>query len=367
MEERSNKFVLNNLDFIHLRGWAILGVLVIHATGPAIALMAHPIPSLYPAIVLNQLSRFCVPMFFFISAYLYTLKYDNSFNYPDFITRRLKTIGIPYLAWSFIYLTMRIMTGSIPLSEVNAQFIADTILRGTAYGHLYFVPAVFQFYILLPIIIKFWKRLRTSKFQSIILLSCFCLALIMYQLRITNLGSDAGHFLISGDFFLIWWLPFIIFGVEWASRNIDPIFINKPFFFISLIVCFSLMNYEFIAQYNQWNYYYSSKMVGVPWGEMATFLRPSAFLYAILTLSFLIYAVHNRKIHVAGIDIVGKYSFGIYLIHPLINKCVISVLKIIHLAYSPWIILIAGTILSVSVVYVLTKIRGMALIIGQTR
>lgn len=367
MDNRSNQVVLSNQTFIHLRGWAILGVLVIHATGPAIALMANPIPSLYPAIILNQLSRYCVPMFFFISAYLYTKKFDSSFNYSDFIKRRFKTVGVPYLVWSLFYLTMRIMTGSIPLSDFDISFVTETLLKGTGYGHLYFIPAVFQFYIFLPFIIKFWQKLRANTYRSVLFFICFCIALVVYQLRITNLGSGIGHLLIGSDYILIWWLPFIFLGIEWASRPMDIRSTYKPYLYIALIIVIVLMNYEFIAQYKHWPYYYSFDMIGVSCGEMATFLRPSAFVYGLLSILLLTYAVHVRKVHGTGLTIIGKYSFGIYLMHPFLNKCVISAMNIISMPYSPWIILVAGTGLSITFVHVLSKIRGTEYIIGPIR
>ena len=55
--------------------------------------------------LLEVLSRYSVPAFFFISGYglFYTYALDKPFAYWSFIKKRLTSIGVPYVIWSLLY------------------------------------------------------------------------------------------------------------------------------------------------------------------------------------------------------------------------------------------------------------------------
>lgn len=367
MAQMNRPTIINGRTLVHLRGWAIVGVLIIHATGPTISHISQPTLSLYSAILFNQLARFCVPMFFFLSGYLYARKFIGQVNYSDFIGRRIKSIGIPYLVWSFIYLSMRVVTGDIPASGLSPQVIIGVLIKGTSYGHLYFIPAIFQFYILLPFLLKFWRWLNENSYHNILIILGVCTVVMGFQLRIVNLNSMTWSFLLNSHFLLLWWLPFVFLGFYWADSAINPDCLSFPLLVLGVVILFSVMSYEYIAQYNHWGYYYSHSMQGVSSDEMATFLRPSAFLFALLSVPLIIYVIQVMGGYIPWMAFFGKYSFGIYLMHPLINKCVVFILKFINVSSSPWIVLIAGTTLTATIVYVMSKMRGLNHMIGYIR
>ena len=92
--------------FIHsinyLRGLCMLGVIAIHIGSVA---LTNPTPNLGLIAVLEILSRFSVPAFFFLSAFGLFYKYplQGPFSYTTYLKRRLKTVFIPYLFWSLFY------------------------------------------------------------------------------------------------------------------------------------------------------------------------------------------------------------------------------------------------------------------------
>lgn len=136
-----NKKILN-IEI--LRVMAIIAVVLIHMTIPYfydINLMngnytAWAFNNLY-----NAISRFCVPVFFIISAYL-------SFNGKSSkgVASRIKRLAIPYISWSAIYF---LYNGGSDIIE----FIKKITTSNTSF-HLWFLPPFIGYTLLLPAIKK---------------------------------------------------------------------------------------------------------------------------------------------------------------------------------------------------------------------
>ena len=94
--------------FIHsinyMRGICMLGVIAIHVGSVA---LLNPTPNLELVAVLEILSRFSVPTFFFLSAFgmFMSQPVEGPFVYKDYLKRRLRTVLVPYVAWSLFYMT----------------------------------------------------------------------------------------------------------------------------------------------------------------------------------------------------------------------------------------------------------------------
>ena len=84
--------------FIHsinyMRGLCMLGVIAIHVGSVAIV---NPSPNLALVAILEILSRFSVPAFFFLSAFgmFYSQGLHEPFDYKDYLRRRLRTVFVP--------------------------------------------------------------------------------------------------------------------------------------------------------------------------------------------------------------------------------------------------------------------------------
>ena len=112
--------------FIHsinyMRGLCMLGVIAIHVGSVAIV---NPSPNLALVAVLEILSRFSVPAFFFLSAFgmFYSQGLHEPFDYKDYLQRRLRTVFVPYLAWSFFYMAyVSVLSHNLKLFHPYAIF-----------------------------------------------------------------------------------------------------------------------------------------------------------------------------------------------------------------------------------------------------
>ena len=78
----------------YMRGISMLGVVGIHVGSQY--LMNNPTPNLQLLALYEIVTRFSVPIFFFISAFglFYNLDLQEKFNYKNFMKRRFKTVFI---------------------------------------------------------------------------------------------------------------------------------------------------------------------------------------------------------------------------------------------------------------------------------
>ena len=107
----------------YMRGISMLGVVGIHVGSQY--LVNNPTPNLQLLALYEIVTRFSVPIFFFISAFglFYNLDLKEKFSYKAFMKRRFKTVLIPYLVWSIFYIAHYTLT--LPY----AYFIASVKLN----------------------------------------------------------------------------------------------------------------------------------------------------------------------------------------------------------------------------------------------
>ena len=155
---------MRNTIIDNLRGICMLGVIGIHIGSLALAPNNF---TLY--LLLEILSRYSVPSFFFISGYGLActdkgLLSGSRLNYIDFMKKRLRGAGLPYLSWSLFY--MRFFWLILPpgFGSWNPLHVAYVLFFGLGCYHLYFMVILLWFYASYPL----WRRLlRIIIHQSI--------------------------------------------------------------------------------------------------------------------------------------------------------------------------------------------------------
>ncbi|MBD3921827.1 acyltransferase [Paenibacillus sp. PR3] len=154
-----------------LRGIAILGVLMVHATSVAVgALPNSTARTVY--IALNTLSLFCVPAFIFLSGFvLFYQYYDKSLTpraLGDFYLKRFKQLAIPYVFISLGYeLYMNDLNHRAWEPTALLQQFGKHLLYGKAYTHLYYVIITLQLYVLFPLLLLLFRKLRVSAWLAL--------------------------------------------------------------------------------------------------------------------------------------------------------------------------------------------------------
>lgn len=155
---------MRNTIIDNLRGICMLGVIGIHIGSLALAPNNF---TLY--LLLEILSRYSVPSFFFISGYGLActdkgLLSGSRLNYIDFMKKRLRGAGLPYLSWSLFYMLYFWLILPPGFVSWNPLHVAYILFFGLGCYHLYFMVILLWFYASYPL----WRRLlRIIIHQSI--------------------------------------------------------------------------------------------------------------------------------------------------------------------------------------------------------
>lgn len=181
---------LSALDYI--RGIAMLGVIGIHVGSFS---LSNPNLNIELFAFFEVATRFSVPIFFFVSAFglFYRLDIHKPFSYTAFMKRRFRTVLIPYIVWSLLYLFQY----SVNFHDWNVWYpysLLTTLFFGLGSYQLYFMVILLWFYALMPVWIACMKRLTRP---IPMLAGLFLLQIAFNQWSTVSLWS----FPLDGSFF----------------------------------------------------------------------------------------------------------------------------------------------------------------------
>lgn len=363
---------MRNTIIDNLRGICMLGVIGIHIGSLALAPNNF---TLY--LLLEILSRYSVPSFFFISGYglAFTdkgLLSGSRLNYIDFMKKRLRGAGLPYLSWSLFYMLYFWLILPPGFVSWNPLHMAYVLFFGLGCYHLYFMVILLWFYASYPL----WRRLlRIIIHQSIpfmlVLLFVFQLAFNWWT---THPGlNTAGWIVLAKNFFdyRLNYLP-LHYLLIFMSGTLAACYWQK---FIALLRRYSAMVCIIFAASVAWDVqscYEAVTVKGYTLIDLANTyhqLSPQGLCYTIGSLLFFCLALDwlERKAQSEGslakpfykaISILSAYSMLIYFVHPLLLDWLSS-------AYNHFGIIM--TVKKVALSYVLLVLGSLALSILLTK
>lgn len=363
---------MRNTIIDNLRGICMLGVIGIHIGSLALAPNNF---TLY--LLLEILSRYSVPSFFFISGYGLActdkgLLSGSRLNYIDFMKKRLRGAGLPYLSWSLFYMLYFWLILPPGFVSWNPLHVAYVLFFGLGCYHLYFMVILLWFYASYPL----WRRLlRIIIHQSIpfmlVLLFIFQLAFNWWT---THPGlNTAGWSVLAKNFFdyRLNYLP-LHYLLIFMSGGLAACYWEK---FIALLRRYSAMVCIIFAASVAWDVqscYEAVTVKGYTLIDLANTyhqLSPQGLCYTVGSLIFFCLVLDwlERRAQSEGslakpfykaISILSAYSMLIYFVHPLLLDWLSS-------AYNHFGIIM--TVKKVALSYVLLVLGSLALSILLTK
>lgn len=363
---------MRNTIIDNLRGICMLGVIGIHIGSLALAPNNF---TLY--LLLEILSRYSVPSFFFISGYGLActdkgLLSGSRLNYIDFMKKRLRGAGLPYLSWSLFYMLYFWLILPPGFVSWNPLHVAYVLFFGLGCYHLYFMVILLWFYASYPL----WRRLlRIIIHQSIpfmlVLLFIFQLAFNWWTTH--PVLNTAGWSVLAKNFFdyRLNYLP-LHYLLIFISGGLAACYWEK---FIALLRRYSAMVCIIFAASVAWDVqscYEAVTVKGYTLIDLANTyhqLSPQGLCYTVGSLLFFCLALDwlERKAQSEGslakpfykaISILSAYSMLIYFVHPLLLDWLSS-------AYNHFGIIM--TVKKVALSYVLLVLGSLALSILLTK
>jgi peptidoglycan/LPS O-acetylase OafA/YrhL len=256
-----------------------------------------------------------------------------------FRLRRLRTIGVPYLCWTGLYVALSIVHGVRPASGSFSQqllalpgYLTYQVLSGNGWYHLYFLLVTLQFALVFPSVLSLLMRMRGRHhwlFSASLLLQL--VTLIVYQ----QFGyPDGWGRAVVGDASLIAYQFWLIAGAI-AGLSLERwhawMLANRRW----ILVAFPLAAAGLLATY----------YAEVPYrGPVRSCdpLQPVMLVWSAVALgAFYLAAVwisQRRSQRVQStVSCLARLSFGIYLVHPLVLDAVLALLRHLGvLAPTPW-------------------------------
>lgn len=303
----------------YIRGISMLGVLGIHTGAYS---LSNPHVNVHLFALLEIASRFSVPIFFFVSAFGLFFKQNiyERFDYGHFILRRSRSVLIPYIVWSLLYMMHYTYVYHDPLIW-TVQTLGKFFLFGLASYQLYFLVILLWFYALMP----FWRLLA----RWILKHPLRNLGLLLLLQIIFNYYSC---YMIKPNFsnpyinvFIQYRLSYIVFhyififmlGALFALKY-QNILSLLPNYKKQIYSCFAFSLFIMLGSY----YYLLNIAHYTPEQAVNTVqqLSPPGIIYTLTSSIFLFTLFSSNslpKFWQSILDILGKYSYPIYLVHPM--------------------------------------------------
>ncbi len=226
---------------------------------------------------LNNVCRFCIPIFFICSGLLLT-PWDKVTEKTVFYQKKFFRIFLPYI----ILVTMMAVYHSTSL-----QTYLQVLLRGSGLVPFYFVTVLLQLYLFYPIL----SKLRNKKY---FLLITFLLSLVPNILfsPITFLGVPVALEFIFFFSYGIYRRDFFL-----GQNKIEKTELNM---WLGMVVIYIFVALAYPAMYFNMNLFYGLAIFNILYYHQDTFLKYFAILYKMLAN-------------------IGIYSFWIFLFHYFIE------------------------------------------------
>jgi peptidoglycan/LPS O-acetylase OafA/YrhL len=302
----------------YLRFIAIIGVLIIHTTDGTVSV--HKLTGMtFTLIYLEELFRFAVPMFIFISGFVLHNKYRSDLPMREFYTKRFLVIYIPYIFFSLFYNIIGALTkneGVIPypdgFSSMTLNSIINSILNFSAAGHFWYIKLILTFYIFYPIVIAYYETIK-KHFGAYTLVALFLSIIIMYLFGWFVYPLDFG--LSSPLRFLIYFLLgiYVNDNYEQVSRSLERLSSKKVTLFsisivsLPIISMFSWIDQRCGTQFTNFIPHYAQLII------------ISTAIQYIMVFVFGLYLTLYYKPKIRILKEIGEYSYGIFMIHGIFH------------------------------------------------
>lgn len=305
-------------ELYYLRAISAMGILLIHASANFATYSQFGSKAMYLSIFLNQFFRFGSPIFMMVSGLVLFYNYPSmdEFNIKNFYLKKVRYILIPYILWSTIYFLYPKLISNSSLELFMLKDLGKKILLGEAYSHLYFIFLIFQFYLVLPLLIKYLTKFMKSK-PIKVLLSFFVLqASILVYSYYFKIYKDTGFINIINRYH---WKTMFSWSFYFITGAIVGLHYDRVVDFIEKNIKEILPPYIIITIFYVGHVYYTILNIGNRdmYSRFGS-VRPHTMVYALFTMPILLWITRRMVGKYNILKDFGTYSLGIYFAHPLV-------------------------------------------------
>lgn len=336
-------------EIVILRSIACLSVVLLHSIKFSVGYDYNGEVINFILLTIAGMLSFGTPTFVFISALILSYTYSNSLP-KGFYLKRVKFILLPYICMGLFY---SVFFNYKNVSEIPLSFVFNAL--GNYHG--WFVLVIFQFYFLHHLFIKLDDRIS----PKLVLFVAFVINIIylgyfnFYQPPFDN-----------GTFNYIWdrgyWMPFIgwffYFAVAYYfGKNYKKTigYLEKYKVWVFSFIPFTTL----LVIYNSFN------------SDIASGSKRFDMVFYTINLIFALLVVFCKvKKTPSIVELISKYSYGIYLVHWFCLTALTKVIEFIglDLGYFKIVYLfIGGIVCSIIMIYTINKLPFGKYIVGNIK
>lgn len=275
-------------------------VIFIHSSAQPVSYLPENSFGYLAIMPLWRMAGCAVTGFFFLSGFKFILNHYENFDYSQFIFKRLKTIFLPYCMYSIIYYFYDIVSSGKGFSLLD---LFASVITGSAAGHLYFIIALLQFYILAPLWIYIFKKFSV---KTILIFSAIITVSLGFILPVFLPYDFSNRVFVK---YLLFWILGCCFGI-----NVNKLRECVKDLFLPLLFAFLISAATDIILYS----YATTRLL---------FLLRESFrvIYCTLAAIFFYNLSVRASLHMKSSSLLNTLSastFTAYLLHPLIISCI---------------------------------------------
>lgn len=335
-KNQSNKTRINELDF--LRAFAVLAVIMIH-TAAKIDLIKSFNSLVFVNVFIDVASHFAVPVFIIVSGIVLSYNYYEHINYKSYYIKRFVSIIPQFLFFSLFYLIL----SNLILDQRSPSILKliYQIFTGRASYHLWFFIILIQFYIVYPLLIKLYAIFSSKhRLRSFIIMSF--LIQILYYIISNYLYTDYDQILLRlFDYYIrhafLSYIFYFVMGIHFG-RNLDSmknyIYNANDNIIYFLLILSNIFIYLIRIKGMETPGYEIDKFYLLP----SEIIEPLQYILSFILLWKIASKLIERNDPVTSLfKDIGRFSFGIYLIHVFFIMVLIRILEPFNITFSDWI------------------------------
>lgn len=282
------------------RGLAILEVVFHHTSGRFLGTLDREGFAWLVMAVLNRTLHYAVPAFLMMTALVLTAALLRQFRLGRYAANRALRALLPYLLWSGVYLVYRYY--AFCMSPEWSRWM-DYLLWGKAYYHLYFLAVAMQLYLLLPLIAPA-ARLRPPFWAVLIMIIALTLAVYWFNRLVYHVPYTGSC--------VLWYTPVILLGAWLATQTgrLDAV-LRRGWLFALGCTIVGIWLYLPLALDAL-----RGQVVNTFQYQIGNWLFTVGVSFLLLVVAY--WLSHRAQRVVGGVEVLGRYSLQIYLLHPLI-------------------------------------------------
>lgn len=362
---------MRNTIIDNMRGLCMLGVIGIHIGSLALAPNSF---TLY--LLLEILSRYSVPSFFFISGYGLActdkgLLSGSALNYIDFMKKRLRGAGLPYVSWSLFYMLyfwLILPPGFVSWEPLHVAFV---LFFGLGCYHLYFMVILLWFYGTYPL----WRKLLRIiiHHNHVFMLVLLFIFQLLFNWWTTHPGVNSSTWSVLAKNFFDYRLNYLPlhYLLIFIGGGLAAVYWEKFLALLHKYAAGVIALYLASIGWDVYSCYDAVKSKGYSLLDLANTyhqLSPQGLVYTIGSILFFCLALDwlekkSGECAIAAllykaISVLSAYSMLIYFVHPLLLDWITSAANYFG---------IIMTVKKVTLAYVLLVCSSLALSVMLTR